>query len=234
MKRLWITLLVIGTLLCCGIVAAENPVREPVDKLVLIHYKDKVDTMGFSASDQAPFYKLLGVKWGTFPVGYSINPANSGLNDHQVIEEIIMAFTTWDVLTSTDLFRYEGTTVTAVAQYDGINVVFWGDYPNEKVIAMTSIWYTRYTKEIVETDIQMNSNQPWGIDPDGEGSKPLKNAFDIRNIITHESGHICGLGDLYNKPASELTLYGYSSPGEVKKDSPGTGDILGLRKLYGI
>jgi len=66
---------------------------------------------------------------------------------------------------------------------------------------MTNIWYTRYTKEIVDTDIQMNSNNEWGIDPDGEGPTPLTNAFDVQNIVTHEMGHVCGLGDLYNNPS---------------------------------
>jgi hypothetical protein len=233
MKRLLIVILLIGTLLFCGIVMAEKPIKEPVDKMVIIHYNDKVNSKDLSATDQSTLYKLLGVKWKTLPVKYYINPANSNLGSADVTSSIIQASQTWDSGTSKSLFQFVQETTSSDTSYDNQNTVFWGPITDTNVIAMTNIWYTRYTKEIVDTDIQMNSNNAWGIDPDGEGPTPLTNAFDVQNIITHEMGHVCGLGDLYNNPSRELTMYGYSRLGEVKKDSLGTGDILGLQKIYG-
>lgn len=228
MKRACLAIFLIGTLLCSGIVSAGQPVREPVDKLVFIHYRDQVDSKGFSATDQAEFYRLLGLQWTTVPVHYSINPVNSyGLDANNVIGAVQAAFATWDDWTATDLFEYDSTTTSSAADLDGQNSVFWGPISNTNVIAETTLWINRRSREIVETDIKMNSIQPWGISPD------VENAFDIQNIITHESGHVCGLGDLYGRPSSELTMYGYSSPEEVKKNSLGQGDILGLQKLYG-
>jgi hypothetical protein len=51
-------------------------------------------------------------------------------------------------------------------------------------------------------------------------------------MATHEFGHN-GLSDLRPPKDQELTMYAYSSLGEIKKRSLGTGDILGIQKLYG-
>jgi hypothetical protein len=99
---------------------------------------------------------------------------------------------------------------------------------------MTTVWYYTATKEIAEADVQMNTRMRWGIDSNGEvNGYTLTNAYDVRNIATHEVGHVCGLADLYTPRSSLLTMYGYGGIGEVKKDSLELGDIAGLLKLYG-
>jgi hypothetical protein len=223
MKNRWLAILLIGTLICCGLAVAVQPVKEPVDKLVLIHYKNNANSKFVPATDQATFYKLLGVKWKTSSaVNYYVNS-----KDQSDIDAIQAAFSTWDDNTGANLFWYNGSTETNTATLDNTNTVFWGPIPNRNVIAVTTIWYTRQTKQIVDADIEMNSNLPWS-------NSGASGAFDIQDIATHEAGHVCGLGDLYNAPASELTMYGYSSTGETKKDSLGAGDVLGIHVLYGI
>jgi len=51
--------------------------------------------------------------------------------------------------------------------------------------------------------------------------------------MTHEAGHWLMLGDLYNSTDSELTMYGYGSTRELKKDTLGYGDELGVEYIYG-
>jgi hypothetical protein len=103
-----------------------------------------------------------------------------------------------------------------------------------RVIAVTFIWYDPNSYEIVDWDMVMNTMQKWGIDPDGEGPQSLKRAFDVRNIVTHEAGHVVGLDDLYEDIYSELTMYGYSSKGETKKISLENVDIAGCQDRYGL
>jgi len=51
--------------------------------------------------------------------------------------------------------------------------------------------------------------------------------------MTHEAGHLIMLGDLYNSGDAYLTIYGYGSVGEIKKDTLGYGDELGVEHVYG-
>ena len=41
------------------------------------------------------------------------------------------------------------------------------------------------------------------------------------------------LGDLYNKPAGNETMFGYGLKGELKKRSLESGDLAGLQTVYG-
>ena len=54
-----------------------------------------------------------------------------------------------------------------------------------------------------------------------------------RHIETHELGHGAGLDDIYQSPAYQETMYGYSSLGETIKRDLYTGDKTGITKLYG-
>jgi tryptophanase len=48
-----------------------------------------------------------------------------------------------------------------------------------------------------------------------------------------KQGHGVGLDDVYDTACSEVTMYGYSTYGEIKKRDLETPDIIGLQKLYG-
>jgi hypothetical protein len=227
MKRWHLTLFLIAALLLVGAAGAVKPVKEPVDKIVFVHYKD-APAKPAPATDQAASYKLMGMKWATFPIAYTLNPVNAyGLTAADITRNVQAAFDAWDKVTSKGLF------VSGVATRQ--NDVFWGPIEDRNVIAVTTVWYTRGTKQIVEADIELNSYLQWGIDSDGEtGPATLANAYDVQNIVTHEAGHVCGLADLYTARSSELTMYGYGALGETKKDSLELGDIAGLQKLYGV
>ena len=84
-----------------------------------------------------------------------------------------------------------------------------------------------------DCDIVLNAFHEWGIDPDGEGDEYTIDVFDVRNIVTHEAGHVTGLDDLSDDVYSELTMYAYSEEGETKKISLEIGDEAGCQALYG-
>ena len=56
--------------------------------------------------------------------------------------------------------------------------------------------------------------------------------MDLENILTHELGHVVGMGDLYTSGCSGQTMYGYASTGETNKRTLESGDITGVNKLY--
>lgn len=176
-------------------------------------------------------YKLMGVKWKTFPVTYTINPANpSNLSESFVASAISNSAETWDAATSQELFN-GAYTIDYTAQY-GVqnfqNALAFGDYPDSRVIAVTSVWYTLRGRQIVEYDILFNTDFIWG----DATLNPL--IMDLQNIATHEEGHAVGLSDIYSTSCSQVTMYGYSTEGETSKRTLEQPDITGLQKMYGI
>ena len=135
------------------------------------------------------------MKWKTLPVNYAINPGNlQGLAENFVTFTVSTSAETWDAATSTELFN-DSYIVDYTAEYgvqDYKNSIAFGDYPDSNVIAVTTVWYTRVGKQIVEFDMLFNTKYVWG-DATVDNSK-----MDLQNIATHELGHSVGLVDIYS------------------------------------
>ena len=207
--------------------------KGPLTKITFIHYKDgQVKPEGVSKPKTTQCYGFLanGAKWKTIEP-YYINPSGSGLDNSLVEAAVIAGASEWE--------KYGGnifgsSTVSVSAPYndskmDGKNVAAFGSYPDENVIAITTVWGYFYgppkTRELVEWDMLFNTSFTWG--------DAMSNPFlmDLQNIATHELGHSAGMNDLYNSCVLE-TMYGYSTEGEVIKRDLYNGDIAGIQALY--
>ncbi|MFC2024341.1 matrixin family metalloprotease [Chloroflexota bacterium] len=241
MKKALIGILV-SSILMLGLLpsaVAAAPDRKPITPpeikgITFIHYA-KPDVPPGQLKKEEPvevdnsYYELLDLHLaGT--VSYYINPSGA---PGGAVDEIIQSFETWDVVTGTELFSFTEQTSVYGLNYDEQNTVSWQGIVPPSTIAVTRLWYNGSTGEIIEFDIVFNSLLKWGIDPDGEGPKKLKRAYDVENIATHEVGHVVGLDDLYEEQYRELTMYGYGRKGEVIKISLEEGDIAGAQYLYG-
>ena len=198
-----------------------------LERVDFIHY---VKPSSPSTTKTPSCYKLLGVKWKSLPVSYVINPTNpQGLNESFVTSVVSTSAETWDTTTTSELFNDTyGVNYTATYGVQNfVNAIDFGDYPDDRVIAVTSIWYTPIGRQIVEFDIRFNTRFIWG-DANLNASK-----MDLQNIATHELGHGAGLGDIYSTTCTEVTMYGYSTEGETKKRTLEMPDITGIQRLYG-
>jgi len=170
-------------------------------------------------------YALLGFSFST-TAEYLINPNNAyGFAVTEVEYAITTSAETWDDETTFEVFSYEGTTTSTSGNLDGLNVVDWDKY-RRGVIAVTMIWTSVATGDVVEVDMKLNTRYDWSLT--GETNK-----MDVQNIVTHEFGHWAGLADLYDEEDALLTMYGYSSYGITYQRTLGLGDILGIRAVYG-
>ena len=207
-------------------VIGENWDLERID---FIHYVKPQEAKAQGQKTET-CYKLMGVKWTSFPVSYIINPTNQqGLSQDFISSAISNSAETWDYATSKELFNTY--TINYTAQYgiqDFKNTIVFGDYSDSNVIAVTSVWYTRIGKRIIEFDQLYNTDFIWG---DVFFNTTV---MDLQNIATHELGHAVGLGDIYNQVCNSVTMYGYSGYGETSKRTLEKPDITGLQKLYGL
>jgi hypothetical protein len=139
------------------------------------------------------------------------------------------AFTEWDGWTSADIYgsiTESGENPPGIAA-DEVNTISWGtiDGPGG-TIAVTQFRYWVNTRELIEFDIVFDSDEDWSTTGD-------ENAFDIQNVATHELGHSLVLDDLRSPRDGALTMHAYTWPGDIAKRDLGSGDILGIRAIYG-
>ncbi len=200
-----------------------------IERVDFIHYAKP--TAHPSGPKAAACYKLMGVKWKSLPVNYVINPSNpQGLSEQFVASTVSTGAETWDNATTAELFN-NAYSVNYTAQY-GVqnfqNAIAFGNYPDSSVIAVTSVWFMRPGKQIVEFDMLFNTMYAWG-----DSTTANSSVMDLQNIATHELGHSAGLDDIYSTSCSAVTMYGYSTYGETSKRTLEQPDITGLQQMYG-
>lgn len=205
----------------------DTPKDKSIERIDFIHYVKPKNPD--SRPGTGVCYKLMGVSWN-MPARYVVNPNNTqGLTETFIVSAISTSAETWDSATKRELFN-DTYTINYGAKYgvrDSQNSIVFGNYSNSNVIAITSVWLSKKTGQILEFDQLYNTRFPWG---DATVDSTL---MDLQNIATHELGHTVGLNDLYVAGCSEVTMYGYSTQGETKKRTLANPDIAGLQKIYG-
>jgi hypothetical protein len=216
--------------------AQGNSDKGPLTKKVFIHYKNPKGKPANPAKPTRPpkedegsyTYLASGMKWKTIE-NYVVNASE------EVKNLIVKGMNTWEEAAGATIFGNitTGNVGVNLNATDEINAIIFAPLDDNSIIAVTYVWGyfnapPRF-REIVEVDMIFNTDSwlTWGtVEIDGT------DVMDILNIATHELGHAAGMGDLYDATATQETMYGYSSEGEISKRDLYTGDIAGISKLY--
>lgn len=181
--------------------------------------KPDVDKANPRASTKGPTcYKLMGVSWPNTPDYVS--------DDLELLNIAGISIGTWDDVTSFDLLGDRSIGSGEWGVLDGQNFYTYYDYPLSGVIAACRTWRDDFGN-ILEYDILFDTDWTWG------DATVNPSVMDLQNIATHEIGHAFGLLDLYQRPCSEVTMFGYSSEGDISGRTLEPQDITGIQLIYG-
>lgn len=104
-----------------------------------------------------------------------------------------------------------------------------GDETAGGALAITVITFDAQAKRILDADIVLNGDYDFGFFPEEDASQAT-NKYDLQNVLTHELGHLLGLGeDLTDESA---TMYAFSQPGETGKRDLEARDLSSIAELY--
>jgi hypothetical protein len=135
----------------------------------------------------------------------------------------------WSLAGSAFRFHDLGATNLRGRSFDGINTISDSDFGEG-----SSYWAVCYTllrrKFIVENDIVFNTRPTWYTYP--EDYCPADGG-DVQAIGCHEMGHCLQFLDLRESYQSEQTMFWAAYRGETKKRSLASGDVRGIRYIYG-
>ncbi len=164
--------------------------------------------------------------WVQMPVPVSVVPANDiGLDEDGVVLALAVAVSVWEGAgVPTVRFADMGELQAGSTEHDAQNTIYFThDWPHDpSLLALTSTWSTA-DGVIVGFDMAINANQPWSLDG-------RSGTYDLQNMITHELGHVLGLGHTGDQDA---TMHPTSVLREVMKRDLTPDDRDGLAYQYG-
>lgn len=103
----------------------------------------------------------------------------------------------------------------------GFQRLEWG------VLAVTCYWLSN--NRIVEADIQINSRERWALSL----SSCVHDEVMLEATMTHEAGHVFGLGHVSERRHGRLTMSPLlNGPCQLSEATLGLGDVRGLEALY--
>ena len=183
------------------------------------------------------WYGPLRWDYSEMPVNYWIDPRNipGGMTESSYVEFARRSYQTWhDDSGSRMEFAYMGTrTDREWGVNDGINIFCWRSIDGNGGtlgIARSYFYYTPGNYDSLrqaDADVELDTGDSWSA-----AEVPPPDKIDLETVGTHEVGHVVGLADLYDSGDSEMTMFGYTAPGDIRQRTLESGDQTGLRQLY--
>lgn len=136
--------------------------------------------------------RAVTTRWTSMPIRYFVtNRSAQGVTANQFQAALTASFASWSAVpTASVSATFAGFTNADPARDDGATVVGFEMHDElERTLGVTSFTLDKTSGALVEADIFLNSFFDWSVAASGEANK-----FDVQSILTHEVGHLLGLG----------------------------------------
>jgi len=218
-----------------GATAAKPAIPPPeIERGVFVDYGYRFPPW-YPPEDETDSYKWAPkYYWAAPSIDVLVNPTASPFGAGKldaVVTEVEKGFGAWNGV-GTDYsatVSRDNAAGPSLDEPDYTNTVSWGYIDGTGgIIAVCYYWYYVNTKELIDSDIIFDEDEPWSI-----SATVSDYAYDVWNIATHEAGHTLVLGDLRSPKDGALTMHAYTWLGDDVKRTLGLGDILGIQAIYG-
>jgi hypothetical protein len=134
----------------------------------------------------------ITTRWTSMPIRYYVTDrAGGSVSASQFQAATAASFSSWSAASSGSLSAsFVGFTNAEPVRDDGATVIGFQQHDElDRTLGVTTFTLDRTTGALVEADIFLNSAFAWSVAAAGEA-----NRFDAQSILTHEIGHMIGLG----------------------------------------
>ena len=187
---------------------------------------------------------VIGIDWRGRTIAYRVtNRDANGVTANQLQAAIARSFETWGQPEHVSLStQFAGFTTLEPNSDDGQNVLGFQSRPDlDRTLGATNFQINNTTGALISADVFLNTNFQWSVASGGETSR-----FDVESIMTHEIGHLLGLGhsaigETRVNPGGGRTVLGkravmfpiaYGS-GSIEDRTIEADDIAGITDIYG-
>lgn len=187
--------------------------------------------------------RVVTLRWTAMPVRYFVtNRDVAGVTAVELQTATQRGFEAWGAVRGVSMSsQFAGFTGAEPRLGDGMNTVGFRARPDlERTLGATSFETDDVTGDLLESDIFLNSAFDWSVAAGGESGR-----FDVQSIMTHEVGHLLGLGhsalgETELRPTGGRRVLGKQAvmfpiafpAGNVADRTPKADDAAGLGEIY--
>jgi len=176
-----------------------------------------------------------GARWQQSSVEVSVEPTVDLLGT-RAFDAIVAAATTWQnapgILPTMVVDRGPEDEVGYRRTGKNRNTVRFsadGDPLANGALAITVITFDAHAKQILDADVVLNGEHGFDF-YDHDARSEGRSTYDLQNVLTHEFGHLLGLGEDFVD--EDATMFAYSQPGETGKRDLEVVDKDSIASLY--
>ena len=177
-----------------------------------------------------PFvWEKLEVPYAVGEAGSVDFPTQDGMISDALLAEIQTSFSQWSAEQCSEFeFVYDGTSEIAGHRFDGINWVGFleEEWPHASGAIAVSTITTQLDGVIADADMELNGLENTFVVVDAETTGDV---YDVRNVVTHEAGHMLGLD---HSRVDDATMQFSSPPRQIEKRDLEPDDVEGLCTIY--